>query len=39
MHIPTTYLAAGGGIIMLKLAFSASGMIRVITSSTEYRSF
>jgi hypothetical protein len=39
MYITTTYLAAGGGITMLKHSFRVSERIRVITSDTEYRSF
>jgi hypothetical protein len=39
VHASISYLAAGGGITMVIKALEASGMIRVITSSTEHRSF
>jgi hypothetical protein len=39
VHIPTTRLAASGGIIMSKPSFRDGAVIRVTTSTLEHRSF
>jgi hypothetical protein len=39
VHIPTTSLAAGSGIIMSKPSFRDGVGIRVTTSTPEHRSF